>query len=75
MVKNKDKKILFKNVDCGINSSLSIKLCDDKELTYNILENASIRTAKSIYINKNNLNNLDINKLPINFPMVVKPID
>jgi cyanophycin synthetase len=74
-VSNKEKEILFKNVDCGINTSLSLKLCDDKELTYNILEKNNIRTAKSVYINKNNLNNLDINKLSINFPIVVKPID
>jgi len=37
IVKNKDKEVLFKSTDCGINSSLALKLCDDKELTYNIL--------------------------------------
>jgi len=75
IVKNKDKEVLFKSTDCGINSSLALKLCDDKELTYNILWKNLIRIAESIYLNKNNLADFHIEKSNLNFPLVVKPLD
>lgn len=75
IVNNKDKKVLFKNIDCWINSSLSLKLCNDKELTYNILENIWIRTAKSLYLNKSAIKEIDFNKLMLSYPLVVKPVD
>ena len=75
IVKNKDKEILFKNVDCGINTSLSLKLCDDKELTYNILENIWIRISRTLYLNKPDINKTDLDKLDLDYPLVVKPVD
>ena len=66
---------MFKNIDCGINTSLSLKLCNDKELTYNILENVWIRTAKSLYLNKSNIKETDLNKLTLDYPLVVKPVN
>lgn len=74
-VSDKNKEVIFKSTDCGINTSLSLKLCDDKELTYDMLEKNNIRTAKSIYLNKNNISNFDVKKASITFPLVVKPLD
>ncbi len=75
LVKNKNKEVLFKSTDCGINSSLALKLCDDKELTYDILWKNWIRIAESVYLNKNNAHDFDINKSRLEFPLVVKPVD
>ncbi len=75
LIKDRNKEVLFKSTDCCINSSLSLKLCDDKELTYNVLEKNWIRIAQSIYLNKNNVSSFDIKNSKLNFPLVVKPLD
>ncbi len=80
-VKNKDKKILFKNVDFGLNSSLWKKLTDDKELCYKILDEHNLPIAKSYYLQKNEWiksSKSSVNKIKTNnlkFPLVIKPID
>jgi len=70
------KEILFKSTDFWGNSALWYKLCDDKELTYRVLEKYNLPIAKSIYLSKNEFFNFieeDITKLK--FPLIVKPID
>jgi len=67
-VEDKYKKILFKNIDCGLNSSLGIKLAWQKKLTYVILDKNWIRIPKSIILKDKKYNLLDLQ-----FPLVVKP--
>lgn len=74
-VTKENRKIMFRNIDCGINSSLSLKLCDNKELTYNILELNWVRIPKSIYLNLSEIKNVNLHKLELEYPLVVKPVD
>ena len=73
-VKNKNKKVLFKNIDCWLNSSLWIKLSRYKKLTYFMLWWNWIKVPNSIVTNKNyqNLDSL-LKEKKIKFPLVVKP--
>jgi len=68
------KKVLFKNIDCWLNNSLSVKFARQKKLTYIMLENHNIKVPKSLYINKKTK---EIEKLikenKLVFPLVVKP--
>ncbi len=75
VLKNWEKEKLFKNIDCWINNSLSLKICGDKELTYNILWRHWIRIAQSIYLNKSDVNKFNLENINIRYPLVVKPID
>ncbi len=68
------KKVLFKNIDCWLNSSLALKLADDKKLTYKILEDWDF-IAKSKYFNLEENKKININSLELKLPLVVKPID
>lgn len=68
-----EKKVLFKNIDWWSNSSLSYKITEDKELTYQLLWLNNLPIPKSIYLNKKQ--DFDINNIWINFPLVVKPVD
>ena len=70
----KEKWVLFKNIDCWLNSSLSLKLSDNKKLTYKLLEEWKF-IAKSLYFNLDKNENIDINSLWLKLPLVVKPID
>ena len=54
------KKILFKSTDFWWNSSLSSKISRDKKLTYTILEDLKYPIAKSIYLKKKELEQLNI---------------
>lgn len=70
------KEILFKSTDFGWNSSLWLKLCDDKELTNKVLKSKWLPVAKSFYLSKSNLNNLNENDLEsFIYPLIVKPIN
>ena len=69
LLKN-DTKILCKNIDCGLNSALAFKICEDKELCYSLLERNNLAVPKSIYLNK-----WDNSHINIEFPLVVKPVD
>ncbi len=66
------KKILCKSTDFWVNSSLGSKISDDKELTYNILEQHNLPTAKSYYINASEISS--IKNLEIIFPVIIKPL-
>jgi len=46
---------------------------ENKELTYLLAEENNIRVPNSIYINRENSE--DLNNLKIKFPVVTKPID
>jgi len=75
-VKWNNKEILFKSTDFGWNSALWYKLCDDKELTYKVLDRYNLPIAKSEYISKNDF--FDFSKeyvSKLRFPLVIKPID
>ncbi|MDD5769882.1 MAG: hypothetical protein PHE25_02850 [Candidatus Gracilibacteria bacterium] len=74
-IKKDKKKILFKNIDGGFNSLLGFKLSEDKELTYNILGLNNLPISKSIYLDINEKGNFDFDNLPLNYPLVVKPVD
>ena len=70
------KEILFKSTDFGWNSALWYKLCDDKELTYKILDRYNLPIAKSIYLAKDEFEEFDKDSIKkLNFPLIVKPID
>lgn len=74
-IKKDKKKILFKNIDWWFNSLLWFKLSEDKELTYNILWLNNLPISKSIYLDINEKGNFDFDNLPLNYPLVVKPVD
>ena len=75
-IKGNWKEILFKSTDFGGNSSLGIKISNDKELTYRLLERHNLPIAKTIYITKGGLENFTQNSLEsISFPVIIKPID
>ena len=40
-----------------------------------LAEEWNIKVPKSIYIDRNEINNIDLNKLEINFPVITKPVD
>lgn len=70
------KEILFKSTDFGWNSSLWYKLCDDKELTYKILDRYNLPIAKSIYLSKKQFETFSLENIKnLKFPLIVKPID
>lgn len=72
ITKNKIRKY-FKSVDCWLNSAFWFKVVENKELTYLLAEENNIRVPNSIYINRENSE--DLNNLKIKFPVVTKPID
>jgi D-alanine-D-alanine ligase-like ATP-grasp enzyme len=75
-VKWNDKEILFKSTDFGWNSALWYKLCDDKELTYKVLDKHNLPIAKSEYISKLNFSDFSEDTVSkLDFPLIVKPID
>ena len=75
-VKWNNKEILFKSTDFGWNSALWYKLCDDKELTYRVLDRYNLPIARSEYISKKEFSNFDKSSISkLNFPLIVKPID
>jgi cyanophycin synthetase len=74
-LKKDGKRVLFKNIECWLNSALGFKLSEDKELTYLLLQDAGIPVPRSIYLQKDALDNLDIFPINIPFPLVSKPVD
>ncbi len=73
ILKKWTKEILFKAIDCWLNSSFSYKIAKDKELTYLLWERYWFSVPKSLYVSKKNMNNIDYNNLK--FPLVSKPVD
>lgn len=74
-LKDKDRNILFKNIDCGLNSALWFKITEDKELTYILLAQEDIPVPQSRYIRKKESKDYNYENLDIRFPLVVKPVD
>ncbi|MDD2916610.1 MAG: ATP-grasp domain-containing protein [Candidatus Gracilibacteria bacterium] len=76
LVKGKNKEVLFKSTDFGVNSALGKKITDDKELTYKLLEKYGAPIAKTFYIYNHEFPNFDWTKLSdFHFPVIIKPID
>lgn len=76
-ISNKQKKVLFKNIDCGINNSLGVRFSRYKTLSYFILWKHGIRVPKSIVIKKwQTINNIikELKDKNIKFPLVIKPL-
>ncbi|MDA9128862.1 hypothetical protein N9J72_00085 [Candidatus Gracilibacteria bacterium] len=70
-----EKEVLFKNVDFGENSSLGLKICEDKGLSNSILERNSFPISKSVYVSKVNFltsSFLEVSHLQL--PLVIKPL-
>lgn len=70
------KSVLFKGTDFWWNSSLSVKISLDKELTYKILEKNNFPIVKSYYLSKkmyNDFNSTDINNFK--YPLIIKPFN
>lgn len=75
-VSSNSKKILFKSTDFWGNSALWLKICNDKWLTYKVLEHHNLPTAKSIYISKESFEkNKNIEASSLLFPVIIKPLD
>lgn len=77
-IKNQEKKKLFKNIDCGVNSTLANKICKHKQYTYFFLEQLGIKVPKTILLPEQN----DEDQLEVlvkfeglDYPLVVKPSD
>lgn len=73
-VYNDTKEVLFKWTDCGVNSSLGLKIANDKELTYNMLSRAGLPLATTSYISKEKWD-WEFDDTWFTYPLVVKPID
>jgi len=74
-INNWKKTNYFKSVDCWLNTAFWLKIANNKQLTYMLAEQENIKVPKSIYIDKNDLENLDLNSLNIDFPVITKPVD
>lgn len=74
-VSNSKKNIYFKSVDCGLNGSFGLKICDNKELTYIISEENGVRVPQSFYIDREELESFDFYSNNIDYPVISKPID
>ena len=74
LVKSKDKEVLFKSTDCGLNSSLGLKIANDKELTYNMLERANLPVAHTKYVTIDDISD-DFDDSGFTYPLVIKPLD
>lgn len=66
------QEVLFKNIDCGLNTSLALKLANDKELSHIVLESHGFPVARTTFVHKGEI----WFQLPdFSYPLVVKPID
>ncbi len=72
-ITNGEKSHVFKWSDCWVNSSLGLKIANDKELTYVMLQNTGVPLAKTIYVKQEDLGD-DIFK-ELEYPVVIKPLD
>ncbi|MFZ2151222.1 MAG: hypothetical protein WAZ12_02555 [Candidatus Absconditicoccaceae bacterium] len=72
-IKNGKKTVLFKSIDCGINSSLGMRFARYKKLTYFMLEQYGIKVPKSIIVESNIGISDKLKEAGLKFPLVVKP--
>lgn len=73
-ISSEHKSVLFKSTDFGGNSSLSTKICNDKELSWLILSQMWAPIAKSIYLDRVWLSDLDAQMEGFPFPVIIKPV-
>ena len=72
---NEDKTVLFKSIDCWLNSSVWLKIANNKELTYIIAEKNNIKVPICRYINRSEFENGDYWLHDFAFPVITKPIN
>jgi len=73
---NSDKEnIIFKSVDCWLNSSFWLKIANNKELTYLLAEKNNIRVPVSKYLSREDYLANNYTNLNIDYPVISKPID
>ncbi len=73
VVKSDKKEVFFKSTDFGGNSSLALKICNDKFLSHLFLEKCGFPVAKTREISRENFDFEDFSNFI--FPLVVKPVD
>lgn len=66
-----DKEIYFKSIDWGGNSSLALKIANDKELSHILLEKNNFPVARSLFVRKTDTYDVS----DFSFPLVIKPDD
>jgi len=64
---------LFKNIDCGLNLWIWARFAIEKKLTYIMLGLKKIRVPKSVVLEINDEDNINLDWYDINYPVVVKP--
>ena len=75
-ISSNDKNILFKWTDFWWNTALGFKICQDKWLTYDVLEKHGLPTAKSFYISRTEFEqSQDIDISHLKKPFTIKPLD
>lgn len=70
---DRNKKVYFKANDCGIDSSIWIKIADDKELSYIVAMENEIKIPKTQYLDRSSLQNLEKASIEIPYPLITKP--
>lgn len=73
-IKWNSKEVYFKSNDFWWDSSLWDKIADDKELTNIILWRNWFEIPRSIYVNKDELENFNLDEHNLRFPLVTKPV-
>lgn len=64
----------FKSTDFGGNTSLGMKITEDKELTYRMLERGNYPIAKSVYVKHSDFESFNETSVAgLRFPLVIKP--
>ena len=74
LVSSDTKEVLFKSTDCGLNSSLGLKIANDKELTYDMLQRAWLPVAHTKYVLEWEVDAW-FDDSWFTYPLVVKPLD
>lgn len=74
LVSSDQKEVLFKSTDCGLNSSLWLKIANDKELTYDMLQRAWLPVAHTKYVTEWDIDD-NFDDSWFSYPLVIKPLD
>lgn len=72
-ISSEKKEVLFKSTDFWINTSLWVKMSNNKEFSYDIFKRNWLPIANTWYIEKNEIWNLDLHNYV--FPVIIKPIE
>lgn len=76
IIKSDKKEVVFKSTDFGENSSLWLKIANDKEMSYEILSYQWFIVPKTAYVSYNEYDSFDFSIFSeFHFPLVVKPLD